>query len=174
MAVGSLQVKVCGMRDVALAQRALELGADWIGMIHHANSPRHLDLGAIETLAGRLPAGVRVGVVVEPDPVLLERLWACGLDVLQVHLVDWVTEKLKRLRAGVPTGKQLWLAPKLPPQTPFPTDLLEYADRMVIDSYVPQQVGGTGVTGDWGAFRRCLERWPDRSGHWQGASTKGM
>lgn len=156
----SVAVKVCGMRDVGLARDTLARGAAFIGMIHHASSPRHVSLREMEALCAGLPQGVRVGVVVEPDLQLACALWATGVDHLQVHLKHWTESQLHELCRTVPDGRDLWLAPAWPPHTAFPIELLPFASRVVVDTYSAHQVGGTGKTGDWAAFRRLAQSRP--------------
>jgi len=160
MAIGAITVKVCGMRDVALAQRVMELGADFIGMIHHVASPRHLGLDEIQTMCKSLPTGHRVGVVVQPDAELVNALWETGVDALQVHLKHWDAGLLEQLDRSVPTGRSLWLAPTLAPGFVFPQEMLPVASCLVIDTYVKNQTGGTGQTGDWGAYRQLRREYP--------------
>ena len=62
-------VKVCGVRDPATAEVAVEAGADWIGVVLEPRSPRHCEPAAVdairEAIAGRADL---VGVMVEPEP----------------------------------------------------------------------------------------------------------
>ena len=163
MAVGTIQVKVCGMRDPGLAQFALECGTDFIGMIHHHASPRHVELEAMKTLCGELPESTRVGVVVQPDESLVNRIWDTGVDVLQVHLKRWDRPTLELLHNAMPSGKSLWLAPKLAPGSDFPSEILDFCSRVLIDTYSKHCEGGTGQTGDWDGFRELCNEFPHRN-----------
>ncbi len=162
MAVGAIQVKVCGMRDSGFAQFAIESGADFIGMIHHPASPRHVEIREMKALCGELPANTRVGVVVQPDDSLVNRIWDAGVDVLQVHLKRWDRPTLELLHNRKPSGKSLWLAPKLVPGSVFPSDIFEFCSRVLIDTYSKDCEGGTGKTGDWDGFRALINEFPDR------------
>lgn len=152
----SIQIKICGMRDIALALDVLDWGADYIGMIHHVRSPRHVSLTEMTSLSSNLPEGTRVAVVVDPEPTLVSAIWQTGVDHLQVHLKNGSEQRLEQLQESLPSGKQLWLAPSWPPQHPFPSEILPFASRVVVDTYVPHQVGGTGKTGDWSGFRKLV------------------
>lgn len=163
MAVGSLQVKICGMRDASLARIAQEWGADFIGMIHHPSSPRHLELRQIEGLCASLPKGTRVGVVVQPDPMLLGALASTGVDHIQIHLKSWTHASIAAMHAQVQDGVQLWIAPAWPPGTPFPTEVLTHASRILVDTHAGDRIGGTGKTGDWAAFRGLMRQHPTQS-----------
>lgn len=161
MAIAQIKVKICGMRDPELCKLALRRGADFIGMIHHEASPRHVALETMTSLCSTLPEGTRVGVVVQPDTHKVQRLWATGIDVMQVHLKQFDDAYLNWLRENCPQGKLLWFAPKWKPGTDFPDGVLDYADAVVVDTYSEKVEGGTGLTGDWGAYGRLCERYPE-------------
>lgn len=149
------------MRDLGLCKLALRLGADYIGMIHHEPSPRHVELETMTSLSSVLPEGTRVGVVVEPDLDKMQRMWATGIDVMQVHLKQFDDAYMRLLRKNCPTGKFLWVAPKWKPGTDFPEGVLGYSDAVVVDTYSEQVDGGTGQIGDWGAYGSLCARYPD-------------
>lgn len=80
-------VKVCGVTTPEVAAAAVEAGADWIGMVFAAGSPRDLDDAAAREVAGAVDGAVDlVGVLVEPSAQrcnqLVERH---GLAAVQVH-----------------------------------------------------------------------------------------
>ena len=160
MAVGETSVKICGMRDLSLCEIALGCGADYIGMIHHPASPRHIEIEAMAVLRDRLPTGRSVGVVVAPNLELIQRLWDTGIDVLQVHLKQYEKRYLEMIREQCPAGKSVWLVPKWAPGTEFPNAILPYADSVIVDTYSEKLEGGTGETGDWKGFRELCVLYP--------------
>ena len=42
----------------------------------------------------------------------------------------------------------------------FPEDILDYADTILIDTFVKDQFGGTGKLGDWARFNALKEAYP--------------
>lgn len=83
-------VKICGISSLATARTAIEGGADFLGFIHFARSPRHLGLEAMAELMRLIRAGARktplVSVVVDPDDALLDRLAdEVRPDLVQLH-----------------------------------------------------------------------------------------
>ena len=46
----AVHVKICGLRDEAMLEHAIEAGADHVGFVHYAKSPRHLDIADIRKL----------------------------------------------------------------------------------------------------------------------------
>lgn len=148
-----IHIKICGIRRAEDAALALELGASYIGCIHHPASPRHLGIDGIQALCRDIPLKKRVLVIVEPEPDQLRELSSIGFTAFQVHVKD-LNNKAKMVSWIEAAGStELWLAPRIPPDAPFPAHLLDVASTCVIDTYSPNQTGGTGKTGDWPAFR---------------------
>ncbi|WP_374765152.1 phosphoribosylanthranilate isomerase [Yunchengibacter salinarum] len=82
-----MRVKICGITRAGDARLAASLGADFLGFIHFAPSPRHLDLAAARALAPSLPTGPeRVGVFVDaPYDTIASMVDALDLDWVQLH-----------------------------------------------------------------------------------------
>jgi len=80
-------VKICGITNLADAELAVELGADFVGLNFWPRSPRWVTMDAALAIAERLrgAAGL-VGVFVDEEP---ERVAATadalGLDLVQLH-----------------------------------------------------------------------------------------
>jgi len=80
-------VKVCGVRTAAIAECAVDAGADWVGVVLEPRSPRHAAGAEVEAvrraLAGRADL---VGVLVEPPVERCRELTRRHrLDALQLH-----------------------------------------------------------------------------------------
>jgi len=89
------RVKICGMTCADDVRSALAAGADALGFVHHARSPRHLEARDASELVRDLGAAVTtVAVMVdaEPEPALAW-LEESGLDFLQLcggeRAEDW-------------------------------------------------------------------------------------
>jgi phosphoribosylanthranilate isomerase len=80
-------VKVCGITSVEDGLMAARAGADALGLVFWARSPRAVTLEQARGIAGALPPFVvRVGVFVDAAPAEVARAAeAVGLDVLQLH-----------------------------------------------------------------------------------------
>jgi phosphoribosylanthranilate isomerase len=77
-------IKVCGITREADARVCADLGADWLGFIHHPASPRNAPPGLAASLAGLGPA--RVGVFVEQTAdEVIQVMEAESLDLAQLH-----------------------------------------------------------------------------------------
>lgn len=85
-----LLVKICGLRTPEAIDVAIDAGADAIGFVHAAGSPRAVDVAAarelVEHVAGRATA-VLVVKGIGPETAALAAREA-GVDVLQVHGYD--------------------------------------------------------------------------------------
>lgn len=91
-------IKFCGLRTATEINWALELKADFYGLIFHEKSPRYV---SPET-ASRFPAGdaKRVGVFVDNDPEKVSQIAVMAqLDYIQLH-GDQSAEFAKRLGAS--------------------------------------------------------------------------
>lgn len=155
-----VQVKICGLCSEADVDLALEEGADYCGFIVYPKSPRGLGIKRAAELASRVPAGRRVLVDVETSTQDLERYRAEGFDYFQIHCGLQVGLGTLAAWSGLVGADRLWLAPRLPPEEPFPEATLEFARTILVDTYARNQVGGTGMTGDWERFAAFRERYP--------------
>ena len=84
------QLKICGVNDAAFAVRAAELGADYLGLIFAAGSPRQVTVEQAQAIAARVrqvPGAPKlVGVFTEATVAEIAAVArAVGLDVIQLH-----------------------------------------------------------------------------------------
>ncbi|HXW10518.1 MAG TPA: phosphoribosylanthranilate isomerase [Steroidobacteraceae bacterium] len=94
-----LWIKVCGLRTVEAVEAAVEAGADAVGFVFHAASPRNLELETARSLAGVVPSSVaRVAVFMHPAQALLD----AAVEAVHPEWVQTDAGDLPRLR--VPPG----------------------------------------------------------------------
>ena len=68
-----LWIKVCGLRTVEAVEAAVDAGADAVGFVFHAASPRNLDYATARVLAAAVPSHVdKVAVFMHPTQELLD------------------------------------------------------------------------------------------------------
>jgi phosphoribosylanthranilate isomerase len=140
------RVKICGITRAEDARDAARCGADAIGLVFYAPSPRALVAQRAAELVQSLPPFVNtVGLFVNPRPEEVEGVLSeVRLDLLQFH-GDETPEECARF--GVPFIKAVRVRPG--------TDLLQYARTyerargLLLDAFVAGTVGGTGQTFDW-------------------------
>lgn len=147
------RVKICGITRAEDALAAARLGADAIGFIFHAASPRAVSAEQARRIARALPPFVTtVGVFVEPSPEEVRAaLAAAPLNLLQFH-----GEETPEFCAGF--GVEYLKAVRVRPGL----DLIQYAARhqgakaLLLDAFVQGAHGGTGQTFDWSLIPGAL------------------
>lgn len=139
------------------ADFAGSLGADFVGVIF-AGGPRVLTLvRAVEVLAPvRRSARVAVFGEQSVDEILQAVDWL-QLAVVQLH-GSATAERIQRIRAGF--MGEIWpvyrvAGPELPAEA---MALGALGHRLVLDSYVPGALGGTGVAMQWSAIKPDVDR----------------
>lgn len=147
-----VEMKICGMTREQDIEKALELGADYIGVIVYPKSPRGVSLERAEGLVEYIPAGKRVVVDVNAGTDELERYKDAGFDHFQIHCDYEIGLASLAGWSGIVGFSRLWIVPRIPPGEPFPQVALEFADTVMIDSFSKQAHGGTGRVGDWEQF----------------------
>jgi phosphoribosylanthranilate isomerase len=145
------RIKICGIREPAHARVAAEAGADAIGLVFYAPSPRHVEPAMAARIAASLPPFVMaVGLFVNAPAAQVRGVLAeVPLDLLQFQ-GDEPPEFCESF------GKPYVRAVRMETGT----DLLECARRfsrakaLLLDAHVPGQPGGTGRTFDWAGIPR--------------------
>ncbi len=84
-------IKICGLTDGDAVAAAAEAGADAVGFVFHAASPRHLEPAAAAALAARVPGGIaRVAVFLHPTQAEVDAaLAAVEPDYVQTDAADF-------------------------------------------------------------------------------------
>jgi phosphoribosylanthranilate isomerase len=149
------RVKICGITSAGDAQAAARHGADAIGLVFYAPSPRCVTAEQARAIAAATPPFVsRVALFVNPsDEEVRAVLATCRVDLLQFHGEE--TPAFCR-QFGVPYLKALRIRKGL--------DLLEllspYDDAAgwLLDTYRPDFYGGTGEAFDWDLIPADLAR----------------
>ena len=154
------KIKVCGLTREEDVKLTLSLGADYFGFILYSQSPRAVSLDRAVELAAAVPMGQRVAVDVATSLEDLKSYRDVGFDYFQIHFgADFEHSNLAEYSKIV--GKEkLWLAPRLASEDTFPENILDYADTILIDTFVKDQFGGTGKVGDWSRFNALKEAYP--------------
>ncbi|MBI1195120.1 MAG: phosphoribosylanthranilate isomerase [Gammaproteobacteria bacterium] len=142
----STRIKICGITRVEDALAAADAGADAIGLVFYAKSPRHVAIERAAEICAALPPFVStVGLFVDADPDFIgEVLTRVPLDLLQFHGDESAAECE---RHGRPHIKALRMRPGI--------DLCEVvagygsARGVLLDTYRPGVPGGTGEAFDW-------------------------
>ncbi|NJK28729.1 MAG: phosphoribosylanthranilate isomerase [Acaryochloris sp. RU_4_1] len=152
-----MRVKICGITQPEQGSAIATLGADALGFICVAASPRYVTPPQIRGITQGLPPLTiqgsplsRIGVFANADLGLIQQTVAIGqLTGVQLH-GDESPEFCELLRQDLPkielikafrirTLETLTLIPAYEP----------LVDTLLLDAYTPQALGGTGQTWDW-------------------------
>ena len=149
----ALTVKICGLRTPQALDVALEAGADMVGFVFFAPSPRHLGLEAARALGTRVKGrAAKVALTVDAnDETLADIVAALKPDLLQLHGSETPERVVTvRTRFGLPVMKALPIAERadLSPIRLY----ANVADKILFDARAPAEAtrpGGLGTPFDW-------------------------
>ena len=151
-----LQIKICGLKSKEMVDTAINAGADLIGFVHFAKSPRHLELDVIGELINYVGARAQsVILTVNPTDELIAQYDQLRPHYIQLHgseSVERVTEiKDKahaRLIKALPVGEFEDLA-AIGQYHPL-------VDWVLLDAKPPKDAtrpGGNGEVFDWSILK---------------------
>jgi phosphoribosylanthranilate isomerase len=141
-----VRVKICGICDAAGAAAAAEAGADLLGF-HFCSSQRRVTPEQAKTIIDDLAVRPKiVGVFIDqPEDEVRQIADFLDLDLLQLHGSETTgfdagrpVIKVLKVRNGEIDGADGW------------------PDPVMLDSWSPDQRGGTGRTWDWQIARPLL------------------
>ena len=143
-------LKVCGLREPGQARAVAALGADAVGVIGVPGTPRWLEPASRPALfaavAAERPACLRVLVVADPADADLSLLDPAqgGHGVVQLHGGESVVRcaELRQLVSGVRWWKALRI--RSASDLAAASDYAQVVDALLLDAWVPDQLGGTG------------------------------
>lgn len=151
-----MKVKICGVRTREIVDTAVEAGADYVGLVFFANSPRYIAPDAArplaETASGRIET---VAVLVDPDDALIEDILATvrpGL--LQLHGSETPERVVAvKARSGLRVIKAIGVATA--DDVGKASAYRSIADMILFDAKAPagsKHPGGHGLAFDWCAL----------------------
>jgi phosphoribosylanthranilate isomerase len=146
-------VKICGLATLEALDAALDAGADMVGFVFFAPSPRHLTFEAARALGARVRGRAqKVALTVDADDALLDGIVeALQPDLLQLHGHEPPARvaALKR-RFSLPVMKAIAVAAEQ--DLAAVADYAPVADRLLFDARAPREAtrpGGLGNAFDW-------------------------
>ncbi len=144
------QNKVCGLTSPEAAQAAYQVGAVHGGLIFVGKSPRCVDIPQAKAVMAAAPLRY-VGVFQNAElDTVLQTVRQLGLAAVQLHGQEDAAY-IASLRSALPEGCQIWKAVAIGEQLPRHAlhELATQVDRILLDTQVGQQSGGTGQAFDW-------------------------
>jgi len=164
-------IKICGTTNLSDALAAVDAGADALGFVFYANSPRKIDKDAAREIVAQLPEHVeKVGVFVNPEHAeVVETVNQVRLTATQCRLprsgngpseterfyqpirmlvplsVPLLLQDDNRLRGLIADFSRVADETNRPGRSKKPHQV----DTFLLDSGSPRQPGGTGKPFDW-------------------------
>jgi phosphoribosylanthranilate isomerase len=160
----TIAAKICGITTPEALEAAIAGGADYIGLVFFAKSPRHLEVARARELAQLARGRVKIVVLTvdATDQALREIVEEIAPDALQLHGVESPerVEEIKRTFA-TPVIKALPVATvedveKARAYTGV-ADLILFDAKAASDAKLP---GGNGRTFDWAVLDGVFDRLP--------------
>ena len=149
------RVKICGITRIDDAVSAVNAGADAIGLVFYAPSPRALTIAQAQQIVAAIPPFVSVvGLFVNAKQTEIEAVLSdVRLDILQYH-GDETPSDCQQI--NLPYYKAI--------RVKADTNLLQCeaefksAKALLLDTYSEAAVGGTGQVFDWGLIPNNLTK----------------
>jgi phosphoribosylanthranilate isomerase len=150
-----IRVKICGITNLEDALMAIEAGADALGFVFHAKSPRFITPDKAGEIIRELPPFVTtVGLFVNSDIGFVNStVDSCGIDIIQLHgdeTADFCSRVNRRVVKVFRIRNEESLA--------FIKDYR--VSGFLFDAYSPEAYGGTGKTFNWDIAREAKKYGP--------------
>ena len=149
------RAKICGITRIQDIQSVVQAGADAIGFVFFAPSPRSVTAVQAAELVQHVPAYVQtVGLFVNASQdEIAEILKQAPVDILQFH-GDEAPELCKQISQHV--GRRWYKAIQMKPDMDVIAEIQQYqhagASAVLLDAWHPELKGGTGHSFDWTQF----------------------
>ena len=153
------RVKICGITRVEDALKAVNAGADAIGLVFYAPSPRCVTIAQAQQIVAALPPFVSVvALFVNATTAEIESIVAqVSVDIVQFHgdetpaLCEQISEQI-----NLPYYKAIRVKAE--------SNLLQYAQEfasakaLLLDTYTDAAFGGTGQVFDWNLIPKNMTK----------------
>jgi phosphoribosylanthranilate isomerase len=147
--------KICGITRAQDALAAANLGVDAIGLNFYPQSPRAISVADVADLIEGLPARVSVvALFVNPTSELVRQVLRTGtVDLLQFH-----GSESAEFCEQFETPYMKVVAVKTDSDLKAEFAKYESAQYILLDSFDPIMLGGTGKTFDWGTVVELTQK----------------
>ena len=139
-----VKVKICGNTNLDDVLVAVEAGADAVGFVFYAQSPRAIAPKTAALIIERLPPfAIPVGVFVDEELSVVRQIMKdCGIPVAQLH-----GNESPRYCAEL--GRSAIKAIRVRDRRDLERMASYQVGGFVLDAYVERVPGGTGIPMDW-------------------------
>jgi phosphoribosylanthranilate isomerase len=143
--MGNVKVKICGITSLADAVNATETGADALGFMFYAPSPRNIEPAKVQEIIKDLPAFIKkVGVFVDAEiPFIQKIVEQTGIDTVQLHGNESPSfcDQL--------SGLTVYKAFRVQDEDSLKQLKTYSVNAWLLDSFTPGVFGGSGATFNW-------------------------
>lgn len=158
------RIKFCGFTRSEDVQAAVQAGADALGFVFYAPSPRAVTVAQARELMADVPAFVsRVALVVNASEADMAEIATLPIDMIQFH-GDETPAACKKLAQGVHKNCRWIKALQVKPDVNLNQQAKDYAQAgasaILLDGYDPSQPelkGGTGKAVDWHGIQQFVQ-----------------
>jgi phosphoribosylanthranilate isomerase len=138
------RIKICGITNESDALHAVACGADALGFVFFADSPRCVESDVVRAIVEKLPAEVTtVGLFVNETPEVVNQVATqSGISLVQLH-GDETPDFCRQIDLPVMKAIRVRDAESLAGWSEYPVDAI------LLDAWHPEKFGGTGEACDW-------------------------
>lgn len=149
------RVKICGITRIEDALAVTEAGADAVGLVFYAKSPRNVEIDQAAEISRRIPPFItRVALFKDADVAFVEDvLRSVEIDLLQFHGSEsssycerFGLPYIKAIGMKGPECDGAYLAAR--------TEEFSSAKAMLLDGHAPGEDGGSGQAFDWSGIAK--------------------
>jgi phosphoribosylanthranilate isomerase len=179
------RIKICGNTEAAGVERAVSLKVDLLGFIF-TRSKRQVSIEQAKALIAQVPNKIgKVGVFIdEPADQIAMIVEACGLTAVQIYREPTAADRALGVQLLPALRMRSESSPGLAGNSPSPLPDISLplagnspstlagegrdggfpdfqdGDHPLLDTYVPDSVGGTGQSWDWAQAESVARRYP--------------
>lgn len=145
-------IKICGIKTSDMLETTIEAGADMVGFMHFARSPRHVDIETLQELISQARGRIETCVVlVNPDNSCVMEVAALSPTWIQLHGPE-TPHRVEAIRdeAGIAVMKAIPIGSA--EDVAGVAAFADVADRLLLDAKPAKgadRPGGLGETFDW-------------------------
>lgn len=151
-----MRVKICGITQPQQGKAIASLGATALGFMCVPTSPRYINIEQIRAIVEQLPEEIdKIGVFANATASeITQTVVNSGLTGAQLHGDESpeFCQQLRQLLPDIEIIKALRIRSFEDIEKAGSYTLK--ADTLLFDAYHPQQLGGTGITLDWGMLQQ--------------------
>lgn len=150
----TVKTKICGLTSKEDAVWALNYGADFLGLNFYSKSPRHLSVASAAWAKELPPFASLIGIFVDASQEdILETIKKVPLKGIQLHGHE-SPDQIRALRFAIESlSKKIFIIKAVSLENEESLESLktyvDVVDYLMLDTYVADQVGGTGKVFNW-------------------------